>query len=120
DTGEDCTFNTGEDCTFKTGGDCTFNTGWNCTFKTGRYCAFKTGRSCTFNTGWNCAFKTGEECVVVRRDVFEVIQLDSEKEHKLFPYGYKGFLVRDKGTEQWFDNAGNKWIIADGVFSQIV
>ena len=90
DTGSDCTFDTGSDCTFDTNYGCTFNTGPDCmfnntaycTFDTGSYCKFYTGSNCTFNTesdctfdtGSDCTFNTGTKCVIVRRDVFEVIQ----------------------------------------------
>jgi len=108
-TGDDCTFNTGEDCTFKTWSNCTFNTGPYCTFKTGARGIFKTGNDCTFKTGdyctfntlsdctfdtWSdCTFKTGEGCVVVRRDVYEVIELKKGEKIKLNGYEVKGFTV---------------------------
>ena len=85
------TFKTGWYCTFKTGEDCTFDTGWDCTFNTGWYCTFKTGEDCTFNTGGNCTFKTGGYCVVVRRDVYGVIEIPEGNAIKLNGYGVKGF-----------------------------
>ena len=60
--------------TFITGHYCTFKTDWGCTFKTGRDCTFDTDSHCTFNTGSNCTFTCKEECVIVRRDVFEILQ----------------------------------------------
>jgi hypothetical protein len=119
-TGHDCTFKTGHDCTFKTGYNCTFKTGYNCTFKTGFGCTFNTGFGCTFNTGHDCTFdvgggctldtgdrctfdtggsctfKTGKNCVVVRRDIFEVIELEESVKIKLNGTGCKGYnIVRD-------------------------
>ncbi len=94
-TGSDCTFNTGEYCAFETGSDCTFNTGSDCTFKTGSYCTFNTFSYCAFNTWSNCTFDTGEDCVVIRRDIFEVIQLEPNKKIKLNDYGKKGFVYID-------------------------
>jgi len=37
----------------------------------------------SFDTGSYCTFKTGSYCVVVRRDVFEVIQLVKGKKIRL-------------------------------------
>jgi len=80
-----CTFNTGFDCTFHTGFDCIFNTGFDCIFNTDSYCTFKTGANCTFNTG--------SDCVVVRRDIYEVIELKKGQKIKLNRYKIKGFEV---------------------------
>jgi hypothetical protein len=66
-----------------------------CTFDTGSYCTFKTGSYCTFDTSSDCTFKTGEQCVVVRRDVYEVIELEENKEIRLNEYGKKGFTYID-------------------------
>jgi hypothetical protein len=94
-----CIFKTGWDCTFNTGSGCTFDTGSYCTFKTGADCTFKTSSGCTFRTGWNCTFDTEEECVVVRRDVYEVIELDRTQKIKLNEYGTNGYeVVTDKHT----------------------
>jgi len=35
---------------------------------------FTTGSHCTFKTGSDCTFTCQSDCVIVRRDVFEVIQ----------------------------------------------
>ena len=88
-----CTFVTGGGCTFKTWSDCTFKTGSDCTFDTGDRCTFNTGSECTFNTGSSCTFKTGEKCVVIRRDVYEVIELTEGKKIRLNEYGVKGYKV---------------------------
>ena len=90
-TGPHCTFKTGSHCIFDTGYNCTFSTDYNCTFDTGSGCIFDTGSYCTFNTGSNCTFDTGSECVVVRRDIFEVIQLEASKKIKLNENKEKGF-----------------------------
>ena len=110
-----CTFKTGYNCTFNTGYNCTFKTGFNCTFKTGGGCTFDTGCDCTFDTGYNCTFKTWGGCVVVRRDVYEVIELVPEKTTVLCPCDIKGYVVDEKYSE-----TGKKAIIADGVLSEIV
>jgi len=87
--GYSCTFKTGSSCTFKTDSDCTFDAGYSCTFKT--------GSSCTFDTSHSCTFKTGANCVVVRRDIFEVIQLVENQKIKLNNSLVKGFeIVEDK------------------------
>ena len=131
DTGSGCTFNTGSDCTFDTGSDCTFKTGWNCTFKTGSGCTFKTssgctfdtGSDCTFDTGWNCTFNTGYGCVVVRRDVFEVIQTEVGIIYKLCPYNIKGYLTKKEGENAFYMDIDCKrveHIIADDILSKVV
>ncbi len=89
--GNDCTFDTGNDCIFKTGSYCTFDTSNNCTFKTGRNCIFKTNNNCIFGTGNDCTFDTGSDCVIVRRDVFEIIQPPPEVTIKLNESGVPGF-----------------------------
>ena len=103
DTGSDCTFDTGSDCTFDTGFNCTFDTGSDCTFDTGCDCIFKTGSDCTFKTEFNCTFKTGsdctfdteEECVIVRRDIYEVIEIPANTKIKLNEYRVKGYQIID-------------------------
>ena len=82
---DDVTFNTGSECTFTTGSDCTFTTGYGCTFDTGSYCTFKTGSRCTF--------KTGSRCVIVRRDVFEIIQPKPGVTIQLNEFEIKGYKV---------------------------
>ena len=99
-TSDNCTFKTGSDCTFKTGSSCIFDTSYNCTFDTDSYCIFDTSYSCTFDTGsyctfdtsYDCTFKTEYDCVVIRRDEFEVIQLEEDKKHLLNQYNKKGYL----------------------------
>jgi hypothetical protein len=93
DTGANCTFDTGSNCTFDTGSGCTFDTGSNCTFKTGFSCTFKTGFDCTFDTRSCCLLTVGENCVIVRRDIFDVIQPEPNKTIKLNGYGVTGFVV---------------------------
>ena len=78
------------DCTFKTGSGCTFTTGYGCTFKTGYDCTFTTGSICTFTTGSGCTFATDYGCVVVRRDVYEIIEIPKAT-IKLNKYGVKGY-----------------------------
>ena len=103
DTGSDCTFDTGFNCTFDTGSGCTFDTGSDCTFDTGCDCIFKTGSDCTFKTKFNCTFKTGsdctfdteEECVIVRRDIYEVIEIPANTKIKLNEYRVKGYQIID-------------------------
>lgn len=77
-------------------------------FKTGSHCTFKTSSDCTFNTDHACTFDTAAKCVIVRRDVFEVIELEKCNKIKLNGNGIKGFTyVTDKvkvvveGKEFW-------------------
>jgi hypothetical protein len=112
-TGYNCSFDTGCSCTFRTGSDCTFDTGSHCTFDTGFGCIFKTESDCTFNTCSNCTFKTGSECVVVRRDIFEVIELEKGKTITLCPYEVKGYIDEDGYLNG--DEKLGKHIIEDGI-----
>ncbi len=113
DTGYDCTFDTGSDCTFKTGSDCTFKTGYGCTFKTRSDCTFKTWSGCTFKTGSDCTFDTGYGCVIVRRDIFEVIQPEEGKIIQLCPHNISGYLVDGMLN-------GEPYIIVDGILSKVL
>ena len=70
-----------------------------CTFDTSYNCTFNTGSDCTFNTGSDCTFNTGSECVVVRRDVYEVIELEEGKEIKLNSWGIKGYIEKKEDWE---------------------
>jgi len=99
-TSSNCVFNTGDNCTFDTGSNCVFNTGDNCTFKTSSYCTFKTGSYCVFNTGDNCTFNVGSNCVIIRRDVYEVIEPEENIKIKLNDLGKKGFVVLDEKTKE--------------------
>lgn len=90
------TFSSNEDILvldFRNINNCTFNTGSNCTFNTGFNCTFNTGFDCTFNTGPDCTFDTGKNCVVVRRDIYEVIEIEEGKKIKLNGYNEKGFTI---------------------------
>jgi len=48
---------------------------------------------CTFATGHSCTFETGSDCVVVRRDIYQVIELKEGKRIKLNGYRINGFNV---------------------------
>lgn len=94
-TGECCTFSTEWGCVFNTRYGCTFITGDGCTFITGSDCIFKTAWGCTFDTLWSCTFKDcKEKCIVVRRDVFEVIQLPIGMTIRLNKNGIKGYKTQ--------------------------
>ncbi len=84
-------FDIGSDCIINTGYNCTFDTSYNCIINTGSCCLFKTGLNCTLNTGHGCTFDTNEDCVVVRKDVYEVIELNGLGKIKLNGYGIKGY-----------------------------
>jgi len=109
------TFTTSSYCTFKTGSDCTFTTGSDCTFKTNSYCTFTTDSGCTFKTGSYCTFTTGKDSVIVRRDVFEVIQPEPDVALQLAPYNIPGYV-----SNGIYSVTGKPSIIADGVLSEIV
>ena len=66
-----------------------------CTFKTGFNCTFDTGSDCTFDTGCDCTFDTEEECVIVRRDIYEVIEIPANTKIKLNEYRVKGYQIID-------------------------
>ena len=94
-TGSGCKFNTGSHCTFKTGSFCTINTGSNCTFETSQDCTFDTSHNCTFDTYHNCTFETGKNCVIIRKDIFEVINMNEieTKKIKLNGHGEAGYEI---------------------------
>ena len=137
DTGSFCTFNTGDNCTFNTlynctfdtsykctfdtSYNCTFDTGYSCIFKTSACCTFETGYDCTFDTGYNCTFKTEYGCVVIRRDIFEVIQLEENKKYKLNPYSVKGYL-KEIDSKMYLNGEASlgEHIIVDGILSKII
>ena len=52
---------------------------------------FRNEDNCTFKTGSSCTFNTGFECVVVRRDIYEVIELKEGVKIKLKGLCIKGF-----------------------------
>jgi hypothetical protein len=54
---------------------------------------FKGIDDCTFKTWFDCTFKTGSGCVVVRRDIYEVIELKENQKIKLHDYSVKGFDI---------------------------
>ena len=136
-TWDSCTFDTGSGCTFDTGDECVFATYSNCAFTTGAHCAFTTGSGCTFATADNCTFtaysrctfttrggctfktddtctfNTGNNCVIVRRDVFEVIQPIAGDVIQLCPRAIAGHLVNG-------ELEGVPHIIADGILSRII
>lgn len=102
-TGFNCTFNTGHNCVFNTGHGCTFNTGYGCTFNTGSGCTFDTVYDCIFNTNHSCIFKTGSgctfdttrECVIIRKDIYEVIEIPHDTKIKLNGHKTKGYIIRE-------------------------
>ena len=56
-------------------------------------CTFKTGFDCTFKTDSYCTFETEKKCVVVRRDIYEVIELDGTEKIKLNEDCISGYVV---------------------------
>ena len=123
--GSNCTFNAGFSCTFKTGSDCTFKTDYGCTFKTSSNCTFNTGFDCTFSTDYRCTFNftNKENCVIVRRDIFEVINTNEIDCNyiRLCPFKAKGYLI--KIDDKMYLN-GNKslgeHIIVDNILSKVI
>lgn len=49
-----------------------------------------------FNTGSSCTFDTGSDCVLVRRDIYEVIEIPADTTIKLHGYGIMGYGVIKK------------------------
>lgn len=99
-TGFYCVFNTDSDCTFYTGSGCVFNTGSGCVFNTSSGCTFNTGDSCTFDVWYGCTFNVGANCVIVRRDVYEVIEPEENIKIKLNNFCKNGFIVLDEKTKE--------------------
>ena len=75
---------------------CTLNTGSYCTITTGFGCTIITGNSCTINTRSDCTFNTGYKCVVVRRDIYQVIELIGGETITLNGHDIKGYGVITK------------------------
>ena len=122
-TGWNCTFNTDDGCTFTTDDGCTFNTGYDCTFKTSSRCTFNTGFGCAFETGDVCTFDTGYDCIIVRRDIFEIIQPEVGTTYKLCPWKMKGYLSKKGGEDAFYmdiDGERVEYIIADRILSKVV
>ena len=90
--------------TFITGSSCIFDTYEGCVFKTGSKCNFKTGYNCTFDTGSCCTFKTDDNYVIVRRNVFEVIQIPKNTKIKLNDYQVKGYTVIEEKHKLMLDD----------------
>jgi len=99
------------DWTFNTNHFCTFTTGSNCTFNTGAYCTFDTDYFCTFNTSYSCTFTTKFKCVVVRRDIYEVIELKEGIKTTLNKCGIKGYTEGEslKGKTVTVEVGGKKY-----------
>ena len=113
-TGRYCTVTTDSYCTVTTGENCTVTTDYSCTVvATGYACTVTTGNNCTVTADSSCTVKTGERCVIVRRDVYEVIEPKEGDCIKFFPYNQKGHLVNGMYN-------GKPHIIADGIVSEII
>ena len=78
---------------------------------------------CTFETGSDCTFKTGNDCVIVRRDVFEVIQPEVGTTYKLCTHKIPGYLTKEEDENAFYmeiDGKRVEYIIADGILSKVV
>lgn len=72
----------------------------NLTINCRNYCAINCGYSCTINCRYYCTINPkGDECVVVRRDVYGVIELSEGKKIRLNGYGVKGYKVNEITTK---------------------
>jgi len=58
-----------------------------------------------FGTASDCTFKTGYECVVVRRDIYEVIELDEGQKIKLNGWGVKGYTIENDKKQELLSKA---------------
>lgn len=74
---------------------------------------FKGVDSCTFDTGSGCTFDTGSRCVIIRRDIFEIIQPTASTVTQICPRKVEGYLVDGKLN-------GVPHIIADSILSRVV
>ena len=95
----------------------------NCTFKTSSDCTFDTGSYCTFDTSSYCTFKTGSDCVIIRRDVFQVIQPKENEIIKLCTYDISGYISKKEDEDGFFmdiDNKREEHIIADNILSKVI
>jgi hypothetical protein len=93
-----CIFKTGSYCTFNTKQNCTFITGFNCVFNTGSDCFFITDSDCVFITYSSCEFNAKENSVIVRKDVYEIIELNGLCKIKINDWGKKGYIKIRKNS----------------------
>jgi len=94
-----CDVNADLYCVINANSGCNINASFGCTFNADYDCNFETESDCTFKTGSNCTFKTGPDCVIVRKDIYEVIELEEGKKIKLNGIGEKGFTYLDEKKE---------------------
>jgi len=65
-----------------------------CTINCESFCTINCGYYCTINCRYYCTINPkGDECVVVRRDVYEIIEIPEGKKIRLNEYGVKGYKV---------------------------
>ena len=81
-----CAINCESFCTIDCMSFCTINCGFSCTINCGSSCTINCRHYCTINP-------KGDECVVVRRDVYEIIEIPEGKKIRLNEYGVKGYKV---------------------------
>ena len=62
-------------------------------------CTFKTDSDCTFDAGYNCIFTCKKWCVVIRRDIYEVIEIPEDTTIKLYGSFNKGYDVVEPEPE---------------------
>ena len=91
----------------------TINATYSNTINAGSNNTINVGNNNTINATYNNTIKVGKDCVIVRRDVFEVIQPACGDTITIFPYGKKGYLTNGMYN-------GKPHIIADGIVSEII
>ncbi len=97
-----------------------FKTSYNCTFDTSYNCVFDTGSYCTFDTRYSCTFKIGSGCIIIRRDIFEVLQPVENQKIQLCPCSIKGYLF-EKGNKFYYsEDKENEYIIVDNILSKVI
>jgi len=92
-TANRCNIFVGDDCTIRTGENCHIDAGDDCNIDTGYECYITVGDDVVVKASWGSTIKGGKNCLVIRRDVYEVIELVEGQTIKLNSYGVKGFTV---------------------------
>lgn len=89
-------FSTDDESSDGTGQCFTFYTGDSCKFYVWSDCTFITGNYCTFLTGNSCKFLTGQKCVIIRQDIYDIIEIPKNEPIKLNWYRQRGYKIIKK------------------------
>ncbi len=91
------------------------------TIKAGNSSTIDAGNSSTIDAGYYSTIKAGKECVIIRRDIFEVIQPGENEIVKLCPREIPGYLIK-RGDKFYLngDESLGEHVIIDNILSKVV